>query len=147
MKYIGKKGLDLIKRFEGFRGKPYVCPAGKWTIGYGHTNGVTKDTTPVTEEDAETLLREDLMRVTKDINRAVPDTLTQNQFDAICSFCYNLGTGAFLGSTLRKVIAANPKDYARIRAEFGRWVYAGKKKLAGLEKRRKAEADLYCENL
>lgn len=143
MKYIGKKGLDLIKRYEGFKAKPYVCPAGKWTIGYGHTNGVSADTRPVTEEEAETMLREDLMRITGDLNRAVPESLTQEQFDSLCSFCYNCGTGAFLSSTLRKVINANPMDFGRIRAEFMRWVNAGGKKLPGLVERRRAEANLY----
>lgn len=144
MKYIGKKGLDLIKRFEGFRAKPYVCPAGKWTIGYGHTNGVNADTRPVTEEEAEMLLREDLMAITNVLNRILPESLTQNQFDSICSFCYNLGFGAFMVSTLYRVIKSNPNDYERIRKEFGRWVNAGGRQLPGLVERRKAEADLYC---
>lgn len=143
MRYIGKKGLALIKRYEGFSAKPYVCPAGKWTIGYGHTNGVTADTKPVTEEEGEQLLREDLMRVTDDLNRIVPASLNQEQFDSLCSFAYNVGLGAYMGSTLRKVVSANPKDIDRIRTEFLKWVYAGNKRLPGLVERRKAEADLF----
>ena len=144
MKYIGKKGLELIKKFEGFKSKPYVCQAGKWTIGYGHTNGVTEATRPVTEEEAETMLMEDLMRVTGDLNRLVPESLTQGQFDALCSFCYNLGVPAFQNSTLRKVIDRNPNDHERIRTEFMRWVYVKGRSSDGLIRRREEEADLYC---
>lgn len=143
-RYIGSKGLDLIKRFEGFRAKPYVCQAGVWTIGYGHTNGVTMDSRPVSREDAEGLLREDLMRVTDGLDGLVPESLTQGQFDALCSFCFNLGVPAFQNSTLRKVIGRNPNDYERIRAEFMRWVHVKGSKSDGLIRRREAEADLYC---
>lgn len=144
MKYISQRGLDLIKRFEGFSAKPYLCPAGVWTIGYGSTNNVDKDSKPVDKDEAETLLREALMPITLDLNRIVPDTLTQNQFDSLCSFCYNLGFGAFMSSTLRKVIERNPDDYEHIRKEFMRWVNVNGKKMNGLIKRREAEADLYC---
>lgn len=143
-RYIGRKGIELIKRFEGFRANPYVCQAGKWTIGYGHTNGVTRDSRPVSREDAEGLLREDLMRVTDGLDGIVPESLTQGQFDALCSFCYNVGVPAFQNSTLRKVIDRNPHDHARIRSEFMRWVYVKGSKSDGLAKRRAAEADLYC---
>lgn len=144
MKYIGKKGLDLIKRYEGFMPNAYLCPAGKWSIGYGHTNGVNKDTKPIDKEEAEMLLKEDLMTITNDLNRILPESLTQNQFDSLCSFCYNLGFGAFMSSTLRKVIERNPHDYEPIRKEFMRWVHVNKVKMNGLVKRREAEADLYC---
>ncbi len=144
MKYIGKKGLELIKRFEGFRATPYLCPGGIWTIGYGTTNRVNKDTAPVSKEDAEMLLREDLTSITNELNRILPDSLNQNQYDAICSFCYNLGIFNFEQSTLRKVIEREPDNHERIRKEFMRWVNVNGKKMNGLIKRREAEADLYC---
>ena len=144
MKYIGKKGIELIKRFDGFKAKPYLCSAGVWTIGYGHTNGVTKDSRPVSREDAEGLLREDLMAVVDGLNRLVPESLTQEQFDSLCSFCYNLGVPAFQNSTLRKVIDRNQNDHARIRTEFMRWVYVKGRSSDGLIRRREEEADLYC---
>lgn len=147
MKYIGEKGLDLIKRFEGFKEKPYLCPAGVWTIGYGTTNRVTKDTAPISREDAEMLLREDLMARTNELNGLVPESLTQDQFDALCSFCYNLGVFAFQNSTLRKVINHNPMDYEHIRKEFMKWVNVHGRKVSGLIRRREAEADLYCGNM
>lgn len=143
MKYIGQKGLDLIKRFEGFRAEPYLCPAGVWTIGYGTTNLVSKDSRPVSMEEAEQLLREALMPIANELNRVLPESLTQEQFDAVCSFCYNLGTGAFLASTLRMVIERDPKDYGRIRKEFAKWVNVNGRKMNGLVNRRMAEADLY----
>ena len=141
---ISQKGIDLIKHFEGFRAKPYLCPAGVWTIGYGTTRGVTAATPPVTEEEAEALLRKDVAGFEKQLSQFLPTTLAQNQYDAIVSFVYNLGVAAFKTSTLFRVIATFPNDNARIRAEFGRWVHAGGKKLDGLVKRRAAEADLYC---
>lgn len=142
---ISQKGIDLIKRFEGFRSKPYKCPAGVWTVGYGTTRGVTASTPEVNEEEAEALLRKDVAGFEKQLSYILPTTLKQNQYDAIVSFVYNLGVSAFQGSTLFRVIATFPNDNARIRAEFGRWVHAGGKKLDGLVKRREAEARLYCE--
>ncbi|MCM1555818.1 MAG: lysozyme [Bacteroides sp.] len=147
MRIIGKKGIDLIKHFEGFQPKPYLCPAGKWTIGYGTTDGVSRDSKPVSKEEAEMLLRSDMMTIEEDLNRMLPESLdlTQDQFDAVCSFCYNLGTSAFQQSTLKNVILRNPHDHDHIRKEFARWVYVNKRQMKGLVARRKAEADLYCD--
>lgn len=143
---ISQEGIDLIKRFEGFRSKPYKCPAGVWTIGYGTTRGVTASTPEVSEAEAEAMLRKDVAGFEKQLS-FLPTTLKQNQYDAIVSFVYNLGVAAFQGSTLFRVIATFPNDAARIRAEFGRWVHAGGKKLDGLVKRRAAEAELYCRGI
>ena len=134
------KGIGLIKRFEGLRLKAYLCPAGKPTIGYGHTKDV-KLGDVITEEEAEQLLREDLIVVENEINRHNLN-LNQNQFDALVSFVYNVGIGNFRTSTLLKKIKANPNDKT-IANEFKRWVYSNGKRLPGLVKRREEEAELY----
>ena len=144
---ISQKGIDLIKRFEGFRSKPYQDAVGVWTIGYGSTRGVTPDTPEITEAEGERMLREAVAVDEKHLSLFLPDTLTQEQHDAICSFVYNLGVAAFRNSTLCRVILATPGDAVRITAEFGRWVYAGGKKLDGLVARRAAEAELYCKGI
>ena len=134
------KGIGLIKRFEGLRLKAYLCPAGKPTIGYGHTKGV-KLGDVITEEEAEQLLLEDLIVVENEINKHNLD-INQNQFDALVSFVYNVGVGNFRTSTLLKKIKANPNDKT-IANEFKRWVYSNGKRLPGLVKRREEEAKLY----
>lgn len=137
------KGIGLIKRFEGLRLKAYLCPAGKPTIGYGHTKGV-KLGDVITEEEAEQLLLEDLIVVENEINKHNLD-INQNQFDALVSFVYNVGVGNFRTSTLLKKIKANPNDKT-IANEFKRWVYSNGKRLPGLVKRREEEAKLYFLN-
>lgn len=140
---ISQSGLEMVKNFEGFREKPYKCPAGVWTIGYGTTQGVTKDTPPVTEVEASRMLEEDLDLIGSVIGKYLPE-LRQNQADAVLSFAYNVGIYAFSRSGLCDVIRKNPDNCTLIRAEFMRWVYAKGKVLPGLVKRREAEADLYC---
>jgi len=137
------KGIGLIKRFEGLRLKAYLCPAGKPTIGYGHTKDV-KLGDVITEEEAEQLLLEDLIVVENEINKHNLD-INQNQFDALVSFVYNVGVGNFRTSTLLKKIKTDPNDKT-IANEFKRWVYSNGKKLPGLVKRREEEAKLYFLN-
>ena len=137
---ISNKGIELIKRHEGLVLKAYRCPADKWTIGYGHTLNV-KSTDVINKEQAEYFLRQDVKSAESDVNREKLN-LTQNQFDALVSFVFNLGGGNFKKSTLLRKVKANPND-PTIRAEFERWIYAGGKVLNGLVKRRKEEADLY----
>lgn len=134
------KGIELIKKHEGFRAKAYKCPADKWTIGYGHTFNV-KSTDVITKEQGEYFLRQDVEYAEKEVNKHNLD-INQNQFDALVSFVFNLGVGNFSRSTLLKRIKAHPNDIT-IRREFARWVYAGGKILPGLVTRRKEEADLY----
>ena len=134
------KGIELIKKHEGFRAKAYKCPADKWTIGYGHTINV-KSTDVITKEQGEYFLRQDVGYAEKEVNKYNLD-INQNQFDALVSFVFNLGAGNFARSTLLRRIKAHPNDIT-IRREFVRWVYAGGKVLQGLVKRRKEEADLY----
>jgi lysozyme len=143
----GNAGIDLIKRFEGFRSAPYKCPAGVPTIGYGATfypNGkkVTMSDKPITEAEATELLQSILVRFEQYVDSYCIDTITQNQFDALVSFCYNLGPANLKASTLLKKVNANPKDET-IRAEFMKWTKAGGRTLKGLVTRRTAEADLY----
>lgn len=134
------KGIELIKKHEGFRAKAYKCPADKWTIGYGHTLNV-KSTDVITKEQGEYFLRQDVEHAEKEVNKHNLN-INQNQFDALVSFVFNLGVGNFSRSTLLRRIKAYPNDIT-IRREFARWVYAGGKVLPGLVTRRKEEADLY----
>ena len=134
-----KKGIDLIKKFEGFRANPYICPAGVLTIGYGHTKNVRLGDY-CSEMQAEQFLAEDLEVAEIELNKM--QGLNQNQFDALASFIFNLGVRNFQKSTLRTEILRGSKE-AVIRSEFGRWVYAGGKVSKGLQARRKAEADLF----
>jgi lysozyme len=131
----------LVKQFEGFSAKPYKCPAGVWTIGYGHTHGVTMGTDSMTERDAETLLRNELDRFATHVNDLVNVPLTQNQFDALVSFHYT--TGALGKSTL--LTKLNQGFYEPAAKELLRWTRAGGKVLGGLVKRRGAEMSLFLE--
>ena len=143
----GKAGIEMIKAFEGFRGAPYKCPAGIPTIGYGTTfypNGkkVTMTDAPITEEKATELLAAMLVSFETYVDSYCIDSITQNKFDALVSFAYNLGPANLKSSTLLKKVNANPNDES-IRLEFMKWVKAGGKTLKGLVRRREAEANLY----
>ena len=137
------KGIALIKEFEGLRLKAYKCPGGVWTIGYGHTAGV-KAGMVITEAQAEEYLKADLIAFEKYLN-ALGLPLNQNQFDALISFIYNVGTGNFSRSTLLRKIRANPQDNS-LMDEFLRWVYSKGRVLPGLQRRRLAEMKLYFSN-
>ena len=136
-----KTGLDLIKHFEGCELYAYKCPAGVWTIGYGHTKGVEPGM-QITEQDAEDMLKEELIEYESYINDLVTVGLNQNQFDAMVSGVYNLGAGNLKASTLLKVL--NAGDYAGVPEQMLRWNKAGGKVLEGLTRRRQAEADLFA---
>lgn len=141
--HISDNGLNLIKKFEGLRLKAYRCPAGKLSIGYGHTNNVKPDDV-ITEQEAVELLLTDLKQFEGVINRSVLKTLNQAQFDACVSFVFNVGAGNFQKSTLLKKL--NKGDFVGASLEFPKWVYSNKKKLAGLVKRREAERKLFISN-
>ena len=130
----------LIKSFEQLRLNSYLCPAGVWTIGYGHTDGVNQGML-ITEKTADGFLKQDIRNAEHCINQMDVD-LTQEQFDALVSFVFNVGVQAFNVSTLKKKILKNPNDPS-IADEFRRWVYAVNKKLPGLIKRREQEIKLY----
>lgn len=135
-----KQGIELIKRYEGLRLKAYVCPAGVATIGWGHTKGV-KAGMVIDLAEAERLLADDIAIAERCVN-CDAENLNQNQFDALVSFVFNVRVSAYRSSKLRRLVVNNPNNPA-IADEFGRWKYANKIVLPGLERRRKAESDLY----
>lgn len=137
---IGEKGKKLIKSFESCKLKAYRCPAGVWTIGYGHTKGV-KEGMVISQEDAERFFNEDIREFEGQLNTLQLE-INQNQYDALMSFIYNVGVARLAKSTLLKKVKANSEDKT-IRNEFNKWVYTGAQKLPGLQRRRAAEADLY----
>ena len=128
-----------MKQFEGFEAKAYKCPAGVWTIGYGHTLNVRPNDV-ITEAQASTLLEEELQDYAAKVSKIVP-TANQNQFDALVSFAYNLGVNALGTSTLLKKHLIG--DYKGAQAEFLRWDKANGRVLTGLTKRRQQESTLY----
>ena len=140
-------GTSLIKEFEGFVANAYLCPAKVWTIGIGTTvypNGVkVKKGDKCTEEQALKYLQHDLKSFEKTVNDSVKVPLSQNQFDALVSLAYNIGSGAFKNSTLLKKL--NAKDYAGAADQFPRWNKGGGKVLKGLVRRRDAERALFLK--
>ena len=136
---ISEAGVKLICKWEEFRGYAYVCPAGLWTIGYGHT-GRVKPTDKIDLAQGEAYLRKDLEIVERCLN-SLAIKLNQNQYDALCSLIFNIGTGNFLRSTLLKCLQA--KQYDKASAEFLKWRKANGKVLKGLEARRKDEQELF----
>ena len=142
----GERGLKLIKEFEGCKLKAYQCPAGIWTIGIGSTHygdgtPVTKNRTLPNEGAAMALLAATIGQYEKAVN-ATGVELTQNEYDALVCLCYNIGAGNFFKSTLVKMLKAGD-DKAEIAKQFLRWDKAGGKPLAGLTRRRNAEAELF----
>jgi lysozyme len=138
--HISEEGLDLIRRFEGLRLDAYRCPAGVWTIGYGHTGPDVAEGDRINEACAEALLLTDVLRLEDGVARSA-GVCAQGQFDALVSFAFNLGLGALRSSTLLKLHKIGQHKLAA--AEFARWIHAGGRKLPGLVKRRAAEAERY----
>lgn len=138
---VSDAGLALIRAFESFSATAYTCPAGKRTIGYGH---VIRDPAlycqHLTLDDAERLLIADLAPFEIYLAGVFP-ALDQNQFDALASFCFNVGLGAFERSTLFTLLKAG--DLAGAAAQLPRWTHAGKQQLRGLVRRREAERALF----
>lgn len=146
MRSTSAQGLAIIKKHEGLRLSSYLCPAGVPTIGYGstrHPDGrkVLLGEKLNSEKEATQLLLATLQTYEAAINRHLPN-LNQCQFDALVSFTYNVGTGAFIKSTLLKKAKVNPADPS-ILDEFQKWVRGGGKVLPGLVTRRREEANLY----
>ncbi|WP_336278485.1 lysozyme [Bartonella sp. CB175] len=147
MRKISKEGLALIKQWEGLRLHAYKDAAGVWTIGYGHTTQSGKpfvqEGMQITKSQAEVILQKDLAQFEKTVEHRVKQFLTNEQFAALVSFCYNVGTEAFCNSTLLKKL--NEGDYESIPVELQKWTKAGGKRLQGLVYRRAAEAGLWTK--
>jgi len=141
---ISANGLELVKHFEGLYLKAYKCPAGVWTIGYGHTgirhnDGTVYPGRTITEATAEALLAEDLQKFADRVSSLVKVTLNQDQFDALVSFDYN--TGGLAKSTLLKRL--NAGAYREVPHQLLRWTRANGKVLRGLVRRRQSESLLF----
>lgn len=144
--YISPTCTNLVKRYEGFRSKPYKCPANVWTIGYGSTfyiNGekVSMYDSEISEIFASELLENVLNDFASKVDKVIKVSLNQNQFDALVSFTYNIGIGAFTKSTLLKKL--NNADFQGASDEFVRWNKAKGKVLKGLINRRLDEQKLF----
>ena len=137
---VSEKGLALIRRFEGLRLAAYKCPAGVCTIGYGTTRGI-KMGMVITKAQAEALLADDVQRFVGHIEALVTAPLAQHQLDALASFVYNIGPGAFAGSTLLRLLNAGLTKEAA--GQFPRWNKAAGAVLAGLTRRRAAERAMF----
>lgn len=152
---INKVGIEIIKKYEGFRSKPYICPSGIPSIGYGTTRypsgkKVTMKDAAINESTANLYLLNDVSRFAVAVTKGLKVTLNENRFSALVSLCYNIGPGAFGRSTLLKVVNEAP-GAPGIRDEFAKWnkgtVNGKKTVLPGLVTRRAAEADLYFKQI
>lgn len=144
--HTNRAALDLITRFEGFAPEPYRCPAGVWTIGYGSTRTpdgkrVDEDTSKLNRQQAMVWLMTTLEHTERAVDRLILVPLAENQFGALVSFTYNVGSGNFAASTLRAKL--NRGDYECAANEFPKWRFAKGKVLTGLVRRRAAERSLF----
>lgn len=138
---ISDRGVELIARYEGCRLEAYKCPAGVWTIGYGHTEGVKSGDTLPSQEAAKALLKEDLKKYSGYVNKNIQNgtiafPVNQNQFDALTSFCYNCGNG-----NLQRLVSG--RDAATVAEKLLLYNKGGGKTLPGLVRRREEERALF----
>ena len=142
---VNAHGLELIKRFEGFRGAAYRCPAGVLTIGYGHTSAAGAPAVSrgmkMTKAVAARVLSSDVEEFAIGVEKCLRRDLTENQFSALVSFAYNVGLGAFAKSSVLR--AVNKGDDESVPRRLALWVKASPRVLPGLQKRRAAEGHLY----
>jgi lysozyme len=154
---VSEKAIKMIKHHEGVRQKPYRCPAKLWTIGVGHVlyprQGALKiderdayaleerDNRTFSMEEVDGILRDDLNRFERGVERYCPVKLTQGQFDALVSFAFNVGLGTLQRSTLRQKVIRNDMEGAA--EEFLKYTLAGGKVLKGLVIRRNDERALF----
>lgn len=144
---INEEGVDLITKWEGLRLKPYLCSAGVPTIGYGSTRyadgrKVKLTDAPISKEMALLLFEKTITIYEDAVDVYTRDDISQNQFNALVSFAYNLGNQALKNSTLLKKVNANPKDI-KIADEFKKWVNCNGKRVEGLVNRREDEIKMY----
>jgi lysozyme len=143
-----KDGLKLTERFEGCRLEAYPDPGtggDPWTIGYGHTGKDVFETLVITQEYAEKLLLEDVQKAVDNVNAKLKIEVTQDEFDALVDFAFNCGCRNLDNSTLLKKV--NEGDHEGAAEEFLKWDKAGGHVMAGLLKRRQAEAALFLSDL
>ena len=143
---INNAGLELIKTFEGFSSSPYLDPIGIPTIGFGSIwnddgSSVTMSQPDLNEAEAESYLRREVRHIEERIGRLIQSELTDNMFSSLCSFTYNIGTGALQRSTMRMKL--NRGWYEAAAEEFPKWRKAGGRVLQGLVRRRIAERSLF----
>jgi lysozyme len=134
-------GLELTKSFEGLRLEAYQDVGGVWTIGYGHTGPDLLAGMKISQADADAMLRADLSVAVACVSRGVTEKISQAQFDAMTDFCFNVGRGNFLQSSLLRKV--NVGDFEGAAAQFLLWVNAGGKRVEGLERRRQAERAMF----
>lgn len=146
-KLVSKQCVDFVKSFEGFSAKPYYDEVGVLTLGYGMTGSEIQGLSYVTESQAASMLEDWLNSKYASVIRSDLDkrgiTLNQNQFDALVSMAYNVGTGGVLGSTLYRNICNGIRDVGTITSNFLMWNKAGGQVLAGLTRRRQGEANMF----
>jgi len=140
------KCIELVKKYEGYRAVPYLCPAGYLTVGYGHV--IMKEEIlqyPLSREFAEQLLIQDLVKTEMLIKPMIKVDIHPYMLDALISFSFNVGAYAFRASTLRRKL--NNREWYECAEQFLRWIYAGGRKLLGLIRRRQAEKELFLEGV
>ena len=144
---VSKAAIALIKHHEGVRSRPYRCPANLWTVGVGHLIGNGKllpdsYNRTFTKEEIDGLLKSDLRRFELGVHKMLPNVpLRQHEFDALVSFCFNLGLGCFQRSTIRQALLRNDKEAAM--ESLVKYCRAGGKVLKGLQNRRLDERRLF----
>jgi len=146
MRHINERGIKIVKIFEGFSLKPYLCPANVWTVGYGATVGsdggpIDPDMEGISEDEAKALLLRDLESSEGWVRRLIKSVLTENQYSALVPFTFNVGAGALQRSTLRMKL--NRGEVQNAADEFPKWRIAAGRILAGLIRRRTAERALF----
>lgn len=138
---ISEAAYELLRDFEGLRLYAYLCPAGVWTIGYGHTGDDVRPGMTIKLSEAEALLKADVGAVEQAITPLVKVQLNTNQFGALVCFAFNIGMGAFARSTL--LARLNRGEFAAVPFELRRWSLARGVRLPGLVRRRDAEIELW----
>jgi lysozyme len=138
MMTVPQQAVDIAKHFEGFSPVPYICPAGFWTVGYGHLCNQSHPS--ITEDQGELYLQLDMQTAHRAVLRYCPVEMSEQRLAALIDFTFNLGVGRLQTSTLRKRV--NEQNWSEAVYEIKRWVYGGGRVLPGLVKRRAVEAVL-----
>lgn len=138
---VSDDGLALLKHFEGYEAEPYLCPAGKWTIGYGHVVQEGETMEFLSQSQAEMLLMKDVIYIENQMDKFMPPGLEEHKRTSLVCFAYNVGVEALRRSTLLK--KCKIEDFIGASREFDRWIYAAGRILPGLKRRRAAERVMF----